>query len=108
MPDAPPLNAPPAAAMPGNETSASGAFHIPTPGVAFCVETKPCSSSAVTSIVYDRLPLTANVAHAVCPSAHSNPVHQPLDATAAGAASVPSAPVSQLLAGPTVDSPIGV
>src|ERR1700733_11476864 len=103
MPEASPLKASPAAAIPGNDPSASVPFHIPITGIAFAVETKPCSSSAVTSIVYERLPLIENVDHKVCPSEHSNPAHQPPGATVAGAASVPSPPVLHVLAAPLVD-----
>src|ERR1700722_6313869 len=106
MPDASPLKAPPAPPIPGDDPSASVAFHIPITGIAFAVETKPCSSSAVTSIVYERPPLTENVDHAVRPLQHNIPVHHPPAATAAGAASVPTPSVSQPLAAPLVVSGI--
>src|SRR5271170_648389 len=102
MPLASPLKASPAPATPGSEPSGSVAFHTPMTGIAFAVVAKPCSSSAVTSTVRDRLPLTLSEDQAECPYPQSNPDHQPCALTAAGAASVPSA-VLQLFAGSTVE-----
>src|SRR5258708_33499085 len=76
-PDAPPLKTALAAATPGNEPCASVEFHTPITGIAFNVETKPCSSSAVTSIVNDRFPLTVSDRQDAWPFEQSNPIHHP-------------------------------
>src|SRR5258707_10080640 len=98
MPLAAPLKAPPALATPGNVPRGSVAFHTPITGIALPVVAKPCSSSAVTSSVSERLPLTVSEDHAEWPYPQSSPGHQPDAAAAAGAASVPSNPGLQAFA----------
>jgi hypothetical protein len=66
--------------------------------MALTVVANPCSSSAVTSSVKERFPFTVSEDHAVWPYPQRSPGHQPVAATVAGAASVPSDPDPQTLA----------
>src|SRR5271168_3741925 len=103
MPVASPLNASPTPAIPGNEPRGSVAFHNPMTGIALAVVAKPCSSSAVTSSVSERPPLTLSEDQAEWPYPQSNPDHHPAAATTAGEASVPSAVVLQVPAASVVE-----
>src|SRR5882757_4695259 len=87
-----------AAATPGLDPTTSAAPHTPSTSLALLAVANPCSSRAVTSTVRLRLPCTVHPVQAVWPAAQISPVHHPPDAGGAGAVSVPSPLVAQVLA----------